>query len=166
MSGSASSMYMCYGSIRGEAEVPGQVTTAPASGGWMKLSTCSLAASVNFGQRFGLQQQGGGDVTPVQVTKVSDASSTGLFREALLGKADRHVVITYMRTTPGGGPQEYMRFELEDCGIVEFSVESGGEERATENFAISYGRMSVISWGYDTKGQPTGRAMASIQNVA
>ena len=34
MSGS-STVYMCYGNVRGEAEVPGNVRKAPASGGWM-----------------------------------------------------------------------------------------------------------------------------------
>ena len=64
--GSASSVYMCYGSVRGEAEVPAKVKKAPASGGWMKLTGCSLAAAVNYGQRFSAQMQGGGDVTPVR----------------------------------------------------------------------------------------------------
>ena len=89
-----------------------------------------------------------------------------MFRESLLGTFDKNVVITFLRTSPGGGPQEYMRIELEGCGIVDFGIDSGGEERATEKFSIRYGRMSVISWGYDTRGQPTGQAFATIQNVA
>lgn len=164
--GSASSVYMCYGSVRGEAEVADKVRKAPASGGWMTLTGCSLAAATNYGQRFSMQVQGGGDVTPVQVTKVTDASSTGLFRESLLGTFDKNVVITFLRTSPGGGPQEYMRIELEGCGIVDFSINSDGEDRATEKFAIRYGRMSVVSWGYDTRGQATGQAFAMIENIA
>ncbi len=164
---SASSVYLCYGSVRGEADVPGKVKKTPASGGWMKLASCSLAASTNYGQRFSMQVQGGGDVTPVQVTKVTDASSTGMFREALLGTFDKNAVVTFLRTTPGGtGPQEYMRIELEGCGIVDFAIDGAGGERATETFGIRYGRMTVISWGYDARGQAAGQAMAMIENVA
>ncbi|MEO3473463.1 type VI secretion system tube protein Hcp [Roseomonas sp. CAU 1739] len=162
---SGSTVHMCYGSIRGEAEVPANVIKAPASGGWMKLTSCSLAAAVNYGQRYSLQLQGGGDVTPILVSKVTDASSTGMFREAILGKADQNAVIIFMRTGPDG-PQEYMRLEIENCGIVDFTVDSSGDDRATEKFGISYGRMSVISWGFDASGQAAGQAMAMIENVS
>lgn len=165
MSGSASSIYMCYGTIRGEAEVPGKVRKQPAGGGWMKLTNCTLAASMTMGQRFSLSVEGGADVTPIQITKTTDASSTGMFREALLGKADQPAVIIFVRTGPAG-PSEYMRFELENCGLVDFSIASGGEERAIESFAISYGRMTVISMVYDSPGTPTAAGMAVVQNFA
>lgn len=164
MSGS-STVYMCYGSVRGEAEVPGRVKKAPASGGWMQLAFCSLSGSISYGQRFSMGVAGGGDVMPVQVGKVTDASSTGMFREALLGSHDKNAVITFLRTGPNG-PQEYMRVELEGCGIVDFAIASGGDERATETFALRYGRMSVLSWGYDARGQAAGQAMAMIENIA
>lgn len=164
-SGSASSVYMCYGSVRGEAEVSAKVKKTPASGGWMQLTGCSLAAAMNYGQRFSMQAEGGGDVTPVQVSKITDASSTGLFREALLGTFDKNAVIVFMRTGTDA-PQEYMRIELEGCGIVDFSIDSSGEDRATEQFGIRYGRLTVISWGFDARGQATGQAMAMIENLA
>ncbi|HWT08074.1 MAG TPA: type VI secretion system tube protein Hcp [Roseomonas sp.] len=164
-SSSASSVYMCYGSVRGEAEVPGKVKKSPASGGWMKLTGCSFSASANYGQRFAMQVEGGGEVTPVQVTKMTDASSTGLFRESLLGSFDKNAVVVFLRTGPDG-PQEFMRIELEGCGIVDFAIDSVGEERASETFSIRYGRMSVISWGYDARGQAAGQALAMIENVA
>ena len=90
-----------------------------------------------------------------------------MFREALLGSFDKNAVVTFLRTTPGGtGPQEYMRVELEGCGIVDFSIEGTGADRATETFGIRYGRMTVISWGFDARGQAAGQAMAMIENVA
>ena len=162
---SASSIYMCYGSVRGEAEAPAKVSKAPASGGWMKLIGCTFAGAVNYGQRFAMQVEGGHDGAPVKISKLTDASSTGLFRESLLGSFDKNVAITFLRTGTDG-PQEYMRLELEGCGIVDFAIDSGGDERATEHFSIRYGRISVISWGYDARGQPTGKSMAMFENVA
>src|SRR5690606_20269460 len=97
---------MCYDGVRGESQLlPGTVRKSPASGGWMDLTSCSFAASSNFGQRSAEQIQGAGDVTDVAITKVTDASSVGLFREALLGEFDKNVVITFLRTGRAG-PQE------------------------------------------------------------
>ncbi|MBW6400955.1 type VI secretion system tube protein Hcp [Roseomonas sp. HJA6] len=165
MSGSESTIFMCYGSVRGESEVPAKVRKAPASGGWMKLLTCSFAGSVNYGQRFAQKTDGGGDVTPVTVTKVTDASSTGLFREALLGTFDKNVVITFMRSGPDG-PQEYLRLELQGCGLVDFQMDSGGDKRATERFSIRYGQMSVISSGFDKAGIASTLGFATVVNQA
>jgi len=165
MSDSGSSIYMCYGSVRGESTAPAKVRKAPASGGWMELLSCSFAGSVNYGQRYAMQVAGGGDVLPVQVTKLTDASSTGLFREALLGSFDKNVVITFLRTGPDG-PQEYLRLELEGCGLVDFQIDSPAEERATERFAIRYGQMSVISMTFDDRGQTNGQAFAVVTNQA
>jgi type VI protein secretion system component Hcp len=161
---SASSVYMCYGSVRGEAETPAKVSKVPASGGWMHLDGCSFAGAVSVGQHASVQVEGGAEAAPVQVTKVTDASSTGLFRDSLFGTFDQNVVITFLRTGTDG-PQEYMRLELEGCGIVNFAIDSDGMERATERFSIRYGRMTVISWGFDARGQPAGKAMAVIENA-
>lgn len=161
----ASTIFMCFGSVRGEAEMPVKASKAPASGGWMKLTRCTFVGSMDYGQRFAGQVEGGGEATPVEVEKVTDASSTGMFREALLGTFDKNVVITFLRTGPDG-PQEYMRLELEGCGIVDFSIDGAGAERAVEKFSIRYGRMSVISWGYDGRGHAAGQAMAMFDNKA
>ena len=163
MSGSDSSIYMCYGSVRGESDAPSKLRKAPASGGWMKLTSCSFAGSVNYGQRFAMQVPGGGEVTPVQVTKVTDASSTGLFREALLGTFDKNVVIVFVRTGTQG-PQEYLRLELQGCGLVDFRIDGAGEDRSNESFAIRYGQMSVISAMFDAAGQQNGQAFAVLMN--
>jgi len=164
MSGSDSSIYMCYGSVRGESEAPAKIRKAPASGGWMELLTCNFAGSVNYGGRYAMQVPGGGDVTPVQISKITDASSSGLFREALLGSFDKNVVISFLRTGTDG-PQEYLRLELLGCGLVDFQIESG-HERATERFAIRYGQMSVISTTFDVGGQPRGQSFAVLTNQA
>jgi type VI secretion system secreted protein Hcp len=166
-SGTTSTIFMCYGSVRGEAQVPGKVKKAPASGGWMQLKSCSFSASMNYGQRISSQVEGGGDVTPILITKLTDASSTGLFREALLGTFDKNVVIAFLRTgVSGTEPQEYLRVELQGCGIVEFGIVGSGEDRAVETFAIRYGRMTVVSWRYDANGQSAAQGMAMIENIA
>lgn len=164
MSGSDSSIYMCYGPVRGESSVPAKIRKAPASGGWTELLSCSFAGSVNYGDRYAMQVPGGGDVTPVLVTKITDASSTGLFREALLGSFDKNVVITFLRTGRDG-PQEYLRLELQGCGLVDFQIDSD-HQRATERFAIRYGQMSVISTTFDADGQANGQSFAVLTNQA
>lgn len=165
MSGSASSIFMCYGSLRGEAEVPPDVTTEPASGGWMKLTSCTVAAAIEYGVQFTSLTTGAANATPIQITKLTDASSTGLFREAILGAAPQKLAITFLRSGPAG-PQEYMRIQAEECGIMDFSIESGGDERATEKFAIIFGRLSILSWEFDLDGVATSQAMVTIEHVS
>jgi type VI secretion system secreted protein Hcp len=155
---------MCYDGVRGESRrVPDAVKKSPASGGWMDLKSCSFAAGSNFGQRSSEQIQGAGDVTDVTITKLTDASSTGLFREALLGEFDKNVVITFMRTGRAG-PQEYLRLELQQCGISSFGSQSVGNDRPVESFSIRYGRMVITSFAFDKGGQATAQGTATIDN--
>jgi type VI protein secretion system component Hcp len=131
----------------------------------MKLTGCSFAGTSNYGTRFSQQVEGAGDTTPIQITKLTDASSTGLFRDALVGSFNSNAVITFLRTGTHE-PREYMRVELFSCGIVDFSIDSGGDDRSVERFGIRYGAMNVISWGYDAQGTPAGRASANIKSMA
>lgn len=140
------SIYMCFGSVPGEARTTLQISNAPASGGWIKLSSCGFSGRVGHPQMTEAQSGFEGEVPPVRVTKVTDASSVGLLREALMGRFDTPVVIVFVRTG-NSGPQEYIRLELEGCGIVEFGME-GAEERQTESYSIRCEQMTITTWRF------------------
>lgn len=155
---------MCYDGVRGESRrVPNSVRKSPASGGWMDLKSCAFAAASNFGQRSSDQIQGAGDVTDVTITKLTDVSSTGLFREALLGEFDKNVVITFLRSGRVG-PQEYLRLELQECGISSFGTKSEGNGRPVESFSIRYSRMVITSFSFDRGGTATAQGTATVDN--
>jgi len=163
-SGSASAIYMCFGSVAGEAQAPGQMSKAPASGGWMSLESCSFQGSMNFGQRAAEQMKGGGDISDVRVTKVTDASSPGLLRLALLGDFSHAAVIVFLRTG-GGAQEEYLRLELRDCGITSCQIDSLDGERSIETYTIRFATLDINSFLFDTRGQRS-KISQSIFNQA
>lgn len=152
-SGSASAIYMCFGSIAGEAQAPGQLSKAPASGGWMSLESCSFQGSMNFGQRSAEQLRGGGDISDVTVTKVTDASSPGLLRLSVLGDFSHAAVIVFLRTSAGGAQEEFLRLELRDCGITSCQIDSQDGERSVETYTIRFATLDINSFIFDTRGQ-------------
>lgn len=145
--GSASeAIYMCFGSVAGEALTAKQIPKSPASGGWIKLSGCSFAGRVSHPQFTTPQSEFEGEVEPVRVSKVTDASSVGLLREALTGRFDQPAVIVFVRTT-ADGPSEYLRLEMQNCGITQFDM-AGAQERQTETYEIRCSAMTIMSWRY------------------
>jgi type VI protein secretion system component Hcp len=152
MSGSESAVFMCFGSVPGEAEAPANSRKAPASGGWMELSACSFGGSINFGMRSAATRETEADATPVKITKRTDASSPGLLRQAIFGAFDNPAVIVFLRTGPNKQQEEFLRLELTDCGIVGLSLESVAGDRNTEMYEIRYGMMQVKSFTWDASG--------------
>jgi|GEM_PF-3475673 len=151
--GSASMVFMCFGNLAGEAQTPGPIAKAPASGGWMKLTSCQWSGSMNYGARAAERIVDSADAAPVVVTKVADGSSTGLLRQAILGDFSNQAVIVFLRTGAGGRADEYFRLELLDCGIVGFDVASTNGERNIETFTIRYAALDVRSFAFEGANQ-------------
>lgn len=143
---SGEAIYMCFGSVAGEAKTALQIPTSPASGGWIALTSCSYGASVSRPQLTSAQVDFEGEAAPVKVTKQTDAASIGLLRQALMGGFDQPAVIVFVRTNQGAAT-EYMRIEMEQCGITDFAM-AGGEDRQTESYEIRCSRMSITAWRF------------------
>lgn len=148
-SGSTSTVFMCFGSVAGEAKELAQISKAPASGGWMALESCQWSGSMNYGARSSERTSDTADASPVVVTKLTDGSSTGLLRQAILGDFSNQAVIVFLRTGTGGRGDEYLRLELQDCGIVSFDVTGAGDQRNVESFTIQYAAMEVRSFTFE-----------------
>jgi type VI protein secretion system component Hcp len=161
MSGDVS-IFMCYADVRGEAQTPGSISKAPASGGWMPLLSVEFAGFVSYGQRTATHKEGS-EAGPVRITKKTDSSSTGMIRNALFGEHDKGVAIIFLRTGDGQAPQEYMRLELRNAGISDFSLEGGADDRTIETYAISYAEIEIITWIHDGTARGS-NASVLIQN--
>jgi type VI protein secretion system component Hcp len=163
MSDGDTSIFMCFADVRGEAQTPGRISKAPASGGWMRLLSVEFAGQINYGQRTGTHATGSTDAAPLRIAKETDGSSTGMLRNALLGTHDKGVAIIFLRTGDGAAPQEYMRVELENAGIRDYELSGGADDRSIETYSIAYGTMTLITWAFDgtTRGA---QAVAIIEN--
>lgn len=161
--GASEAIYMCFGSVSGEVRTVGNIQNSPASGGWIRLGSCSFSARVGHPQMTEAQSDFEGEVPPIRITKVTDASSVGLLRESLMGRFDQPAVIVFVRTG-ASGPQEYIRIEMAGCGIVAFSME-GGDERQTETYDIRCQNVTIMSWRFSgtTRGA---QAVVSLSNEA
>jgi type VI protein secretion system component Hcp len=159
----STSIFMCFGDVRGDATTPGSISKAPASGGWMWLESVDFGASVNFGQRTATHKEGGSEAMPVRITKRTNSSTTGMLRNALLGEHNKGVTIIFLRTGGDEAKEEFMRLELVDAGITDFSIEGGADERSIETYAISFAEISVITWLHDGSARGA-QAVVTIQN--
>lgn len=141
-----SGIFMCYGSLRGEASVvPPTIPRDPASGGWMQLHSCGFSGTTTFKKvATGRALQGVAQGTPIRITKQTDASSIQLLRDAMLGRQYNDVCIVFLHTGHGGTLEQYLRLEIEKANIVSFNMLSA-DERATESYEIRYMNMRVVT---------------------
>ena len=156
-------IYMCFGNVAGEAKTTLPISTSPASGGWIALTSCSYGGSVSRPQLTAAPSEFEGEAQPVKVTKVTDASTISLLREALMGNFKQPVVIVFVRTGEGSAA-EYLRIEMENCGITDFSM-SGGEDRQSESYEIRCSTMSITTWRFNgtTRGA---QSVVTLSNEA
>ncbi len=157
------SIFMCFADVRGDAQTPGTISKAPASGGWMRLLSVEFAGQINYGQRTGTHSAGSGDAAPVRISKETDSSSTGMLRNALLGEHNKGVAIIFLRTGDGEAPQEYMRVELENAGIRDYEIIGGADDRSIETYSIGFGTLTLITWVHDGSARGA-QAVAIIEN--
>jgi len=156
-------IYMCFGSVPGEAQSTLHISTSPASGGWIRLTSCSFGGRVSHAQHTSRPTDFEGEARPVRVTKMTDASTVGLLRDALTGRFDQPVVIIFVRTG-AAETTEYIRLEMRNCGITEFDM-AGGEDRQAESYQIRCETMSVTTWRFDgtTRGA---QSVVTLSNEA
>lgn len=120
--------------IKGESEIEGYKD-------WITLESCQwgvgrgLADPSSTGSSS-TREGTKASVSEITVSKVLDNSSPGLLRDALDGKIDTTVKITFLRTGQGK-PEPYLEFILEKCGLSGYSMSSGGD-RPGETLALNF----------------------------
>lgn len=92
-------------------------------------------------------------ISEIVVTKSTDGISLKLWQESVMGKLDNKVDIVFVRTG-AGEPVEYLKFELEGCGISGFSMSSGGD-RPSESISLNFDKivMHYSAIGDDLTGE-------------
>lgn len=94
-------------------------------------------------------------ISEIVVTKPTDGTSIDLLTASCEGTLDKKVSIVFVRTGTGGAPGEYLKFELEGCGISGYSMSSGGD-RPSESVSFNFDKvsMSYTPIGDDLTGSP------------
>ncbi len=155
-------IFMCFegskaGPLKGEAKVPGDIPTSPASGDWIELKSCSFSGQPH--SRLGAKVDT--SINVIRISKPTDGSSVGLLNELFWGSPRSKAAIVFMRTE-ADAPVEYMRLELKDVGIVGCRWDSGSD-RPTETYDLAVDDFTLITWTFE--GQVRGaQSVTQIMN--
>ncbi|WP_020407530.1 Hcp family type VI secretion system effector [Hahella ganghwensis] len=133
-------IYMNYNQLN----VKGNVT-AEGYKDWIRLD------SFNFGVGRHITMEAGHmsnreatrpALSTVNISKIMDTASSGLFKESLTGDAGVKVVIDVVRTA-ADKIEKYVSYELEDVIISSYSVSAGNESAPAETLSLSYSKLTM-----------------------
>jgi type VI secretion system secreted protein Hcp len=131
--------------------------TAEGHQKWIELNSCQLGTNrhvTNATGRGTNREASAPAVSEIVVTKMTDESSTNLFRESLWGEG-KTVKIDFC-TTDKDKFEPYMQLELENTLISSFSMSSGGD-RPMESLSLNFTKITFNNIGMgaaNETGQP------------
>jgi len=97
-------------------------------------------------------------ISEVILTKVSDSSSTKLFKEACSGRTGKRATIHLVTT---GDPGEtYIEYQLTNTLIASYSIDSNGD-RPLETVKLNFTKMEVKYIPFDDNHTPQSPMIAS-----
>lgn len=148
------SIVVSYEGVSGEVASISGIGASPPGEGWFWAHQCHFWTSAAYPQTSAARTTMQAEIKVSFVTEVNKAT-IGLLRAGLTGTFDKGAVIAFVRLTADGANEEYIRLELENCGISSFKV-VGGEERPQLQIGLHCGQFTIMSWGVDasTRGAP------------
>lgn len=136
-----------YEGVSGEIASLGGVGTSPPGDGWIWVNQCSFRTSADYAQADSARTTMQAEIVVDFVAEVNMAT-IGLLRAGLTGTFDKSVVLAFLRITADGPWEEYLRLELENCGISAFGVESS-DDRPGIYCILHCGQFTIMSWAID-----------------
>ena len=129
-------IFMVYEGITGEHAVAEQT-------GLIRLESASWGATRNNASvPPALRARSEPSISELTCTKETDGSSIALLIEALTGRFDRSVTISFMRQGTGT-VLTFLSYKLFDCGISSFQQSGAGEGAPMESFALNFTAIEV-----------------------
>lgn len=122
------------------------------------------AESIQFGVGRGISMEPGKlanreatrpSISEITLSKLTDASSILLFKEAVAGSAGKKVEIKFVQT---GTDKlvEYMTYTLEDCLVSGYSVSASSSGDPMESISLSFAKILIVYTDFDkTNKSPT-----------
>lgn len=148
------SIVVSYEGVSGEVASITGIGTSPPGDGWIWANQCSFWTSAAYPQTNSARSRMQAEIRVSFVTEVNMAA-VGLLRAGLTGTFDKSVVIAFLRLTAAGTYEEYIRLELENCGISSFKL-VGAADRPQLQISLHCGQFTIMSWAVDasTRGAP------------
>jgi type VI secretion system secreted protein Hcp len=136
-------LYMKYGSIKG-------AVTTDGFKDWIELNSFQWGASRHIGtaaRGSTTREHSEPNFSEILVSKVTDVSSPKLFLDSVGGKLDNKVTIKFTTTTKGK-VETFLTYEMENCGLSNYSLHSGGEA-PMESLSLNYTKITKTFTGHD-----------------
>ena len=136
-------LYMKYGSVKGAVTTDGYKDS-------IELNSFQWGASRHIGtaaRGSTTREHSEPNLSEITVTKLQDVSSPKLFLDAVAGKMDNKVTISFTTTTKGK-VEKFLTFELENVGLSHYSLSSGGEA-PMESLSLNFTKISKTFTGHD-----------------
>ena len=128
---------------------------------WMDIEALHWDVSRNMNTAAGSaanREASEPSISEVVLTKVSDSSSTKLFKEACSGRTGKAASIHLVTT---GSPGEtYIEYNLTNALIANYSVDTNGD-RPLETIKLNFTKMEVKYTPYDDNHRPQSPMIAS-----
>ncbi|OZG71766.1 hemolysin-coregulated protein [Hahella sp. CCB-MM4] len=133
-------IYMNYNQLN----VKGNVT-AEGYKDWIRLDSFSFGTGRHITMEAGHMSNREAtrpSLSTVDVSKLMDKASSGLFKESLTGDSGVKVVIDVVRTA-ADKIEKYVSYELEDVIISSYSVSASHESAPSEAISMSYSKITM-----------------------
>jgi type VI secretion system secreted protein Hcp len=127
--------------------------------GWIEIQSIQFGASRNITTRAGAsstREASAPHISEIVITKVMDSTSTGLFQEAVIGKAGKAEID--LCTTHAEKLENYLQVTLTNVLISSYNVSHGGDGRPSESVTLNFTKIEIKYTPYDDKhvaGTPT-----------
>src|SRR6185503_5967848 len=131
------------------ADVKGPVTTEGFKN-WIELESMQLGTHRSIGtaaRGATNREHSEPSISEIVVTKRTDVSSPKLFLDSVAGKLDNKVEIK-LTTTTKGKVETFLTIKLEDTGVSNYSLTSGGD-MPMESLSLNFTKITKTFKGTD-----------------
>ncbi|MGD9615000.1 MAG: Hcp family type VI secretion system effector [Alphaproteobacteria bacterium] len=136
-------IYMKYGSVKGPVTTDGFKD-------WIELESFHWGSSRHIGtaaRGSTSREHSEPALSEVTVTKHTDVASPKLFLDSVAGKLDTKVEIKFTTTTKGK-VETFLAYKLENTGISNYSLSSGGD-MPMESLSLNFTKITYTFKGMD-----------------
>jgi len=136
-------IYLKYGDVKG-------AVTTDGFKDWIECNSFQWGASRQIGtaaRGSTTREHSEPSLSEITVTKLTDVASPKLFLDAVAGKLDNKVTISFTTTTKAK-VETFLKYELENCGLSHYSMSSGGDA-PMESLSLNYTKITETFTGMD-----------------
>ena len=154
----SSNMYIQFDKVEGEA-------TDSAHDKWIEILSWSHgfsqpASPVRGSSGSTVEKANHSDLT---ITKYLDSATDDLIKACWQGKQFEKVTMDCYRDSGGEKPINYLKVEMEDVIISDFSISGGGGDLPMENLSLAY---SKVTYTYTPQEKADGAKTGGAQPVS